>query len=326
LRSHEKHVPDKVFQQPPSAISLFLRHLWATDGCIRLKPGFYAPAVYYASSSEKLARDVQSLLLRVGINAWLRRRSQNGKGRDQFHVALTGKPDLEQFINLISAVGKYKNEGLRDVANYIEGRSANTNRDVIPNEIWRRYVVPAMRTAGITTRQMFAGIQTHYCGTQIYEQNVSRERASRIAQAVHSDFIERLSHSDVYWDEIVAIEDDGETEVFDLTVGRLHNFIANCCICHNSIEQDADVVCFIYREEVYNQTDENRGTAELIIGKQRNGPTGTAQLAFLKEFTRFENLWRDDYNDHLLKGSQSSRALEQGKPMLESGDFPDKQR
>jgi replicative DNA helicase len=60
-----------------------------------------------------------------------------------------------------------------------------------------------------------------------------------------------------------------------------------------SIEQDADVVCFIYREEVYNQSDENRGLAELIVSKQRNGPTGTAQLAFLKEFTRFENMWRE---------------------------------
>jgi replicative DNA helicase len=60
-----------------------------------------------------------------------------------------------------------------------------------------------------------------------------------------------------------------------------------------SIEQDADVVCFIYREEVYTPSDENRGTAELIIGKQRNGPTGTAQLAFLKEFTRFENMYRE---------------------------------
>ncbi len=60
-----------------------------------------------------------------------------------------------------------------------------------------------------------------------------------------------------------------------------------------SIEQDSDVVCFIYRDEVYNQTDENRGTAELIIGKQRNGPTGTVNLAFLREFTRFENMWRE---------------------------------
>lgn len=60
-----------------------------------------------------------------------------------------------------------------------------------------------------------------------------------------------------------------------------------------AIEQDSDVVCFIYREELYKPTDENQGTAELIIGKQRNGPTGVVQLAFLKEFTRFENMWRE---------------------------------
>ena len=60
-----------------------------------------------------------------------------------------------------------------------------------------------------------------------------------------------------------------------------------------AIEQDSDVVCFIYREELYNPTDENQGMAELIIGKQRNGPTGVVQLAFLKEFTRFENMWRE---------------------------------
>lgn len=60
-----------------------------------------------------------------------------------------------------------------------------------------------------------------------------------------------------------------------------------------AIEQDSDVVCFIYREEVYNPTDDNQGKAELIVGKQRNGPTGTIELAFLKEFTRFENMWRE---------------------------------
>ena len=59
------------------------------------------------------------------------------------------------------------------------------------------------------------------------------------------------------------------------------------------LEQDADVVMFIYREEEYKPSDENKGIAEIIIGKQRNGPTGTVKLAFIKEFTRFENLeWR----------------------------------
>jgi replicative DNA helicase len=60
-----------------------------------------------------------------------------------------------------------------------------------------------------------------------------------------------------------------------------------------AIEQDADVVLFIFREEVYKPTEENRGVAQIIIGKQRNGPIGTVDLAFLKEYTKFENLeWR----------------------------------
>ena len=60
-----------------------------------------------------------------------------------------------------------------------------------------------------------------------------------------------------------------------------------------ALEQDADVVAFIYREEEYNQTPDNRGIAELVIGKQRNGPTGNIRMAFIKEYTRFENLeWR----------------------------------
>jgi len=58
-----------------------------------------------------------------------------------------------------------------------------------------------------------------------------------------------------------------------------------------SIEQDADVVMFIYREEVYKPDDENMGKAELIISKQRNGPTGVVKLAFLRQFTKFENLF-----------------------------------
>ncbi len=59
-----------------------------------------------------------------------------------------------------------------------------------------------------------------------------------------------------------------------------------------ALEQDADVVVMIYREDMYEQTEENQGLAELIIAKQRNGPTGTVRLAFIREYTRFENLER----------------------------------
>jgi replicative DNA helicase len=61
-----------------------------------------------------------------------------------------------------------------------------------------------------------------------------------------------------------------------------------------SIEQDADLVLFIYREETFNPTEENSGIAELILGKQRNGPTGSFKLAFVKQYTKFANLWQGE--------------------------------
>lgn len=57
-----------------------------------------------------------------------------------------------------------------------------------------------------------------------------------------------------------------------------------------AIEQDADVICFIYRDEVYNEHSPDKGTAEIIIAKQRNGPIGKARVAFVGKYTRFENL------------------------------------
>jgi len=92
-----------------------------------------------------------------------------------------------------------------------------------------------------------------------------------------------------FWDRVERIESDGFDEVFDLTVDGLHNFVANDLIVHNSIEQDADVVMFLFRPEYY-KSDEKPGIAEIIVAKHRNGPTGMIELKFRRDHTRFYNL------------------------------------
>ncbi len=102
--------------------------------------------------------------------------------------------------------------------------------------------------------------------------------------------IARNGDGDVYWDAIASIEPDGEEVVFDLTVPGLHNFVSGNIIVHNSIEQDSDVVLFLYRDEVYNEATERPNEADVLVAKHRNGPTGSVTLLFRKELTKFVNL------------------------------------
>jgi replicative DNA helicase len=118
----------------------------------------------------------------------------------------------------------------------------------------------------------------------------SVRRALGLADAVDSDELAHLATSDVYWDEVASVEPDGEEEVYDLTVDGLHNFVADDIIAHNSIEQDADLVMFVYRDEYYNEESDQQGLAEIILSKHRNGPTGVEKLSFLKRYAKFADL------------------------------------
>ena len=95
--------------------------------------------------------------------------------------------------------------------------------------------------------------------------------------------------SDILWDSIISIEAEGFEDVYDITVGDLHNFCVDDFLTHNSgaIEQEADMVGFLYRDGYYNQESPEPDLTEFIIAKQRNGPTGMVRLRFLKEHTMF---------------------------------------
>jgi replicative DNA helicase len=295
LRSYKKRIPDRVFGQPSWAIATFLRHLWATDGCVWFGGPRKATNVYYATSSPRLAYDVQSLLLRLGINARVSTHPGRDKGRTQFHVTVSGGTELVRFLEIVGALGANKRRSASEILEYFDGRNRNPNRDVIPREVWRDLVVPAMGRSGMTARKMQAAIDTRYCGSALYRVGLSRERAMRVGAAVRSEELVDLALGDAYWDPIVSIEPDGEEETFDLTVEGLHNFVAENIVVHNSIEQDADVVAFLYREDYYRDPDEEPdGLADLIIAKHRNGPIASPKLVFLDRFPKFADFAGQD--------------------------------
>jgi replicative DNA helicase len=121
---------------------------------------------------------------------------------------------------------------------------------------------------------------------------LGKEGWRRLDQLSAGDHVAATHKPDVVWDEIVQCTPLGAMPTFDATVEDTHNFVANGVIAHNSLEQDADVVMFLYRDEVYNPESADRGTAEVILSKHRNGPTGVTQLAFLDHYTRFANMAR----------------------------------
>jgi replicative DNA helicase len=284
LRSYEKFIPRAVFGLDDRQLALFVHHLWATDGCVHRGKG-RTPRIYYASTSRVLANDVRSLLLRFGVLSRLKTIRKDGY-RPCCHLHITGAANQLRFLEKIGVHGARAREASK-VVEFLRDIRCNPNLDTVPVEVWQDVRI-GMHCRGVTARVLAKRLGTAYCGSTLYRHSPSRERLHSVATALADPELERLATSDVFWDTVVAIEPLGEQPVFDATVTGTHNFVANGIIVHNSIEQDSDVVLFVYREEMYKRDDPSvRGKAEIIIAKQRNGPTGDVNLTFLHEYTKF---------------------------------------
>ena len=131
----------------------------------------------------------------------------------------------------------------------------------------------------------------------------ARELIGEDAELFHDDELKTLSATPVSWDRVVSVEPAGEMETFDLTVPGFHNWLADGIVTHNSgaIEQDADMILLIYREEVYNKDTPKKGVADIDLAKHRNGETGDIRLTFRGANSRFENYVDPAYGEGIMR-------------------------
>jgi replicative DNA helicase len=131
----------------------------------------------------------------------------------------------------------------------------------------------------------------------------SRALMAEYGQILNDEYLKQPAVSDIFWDRILKVDLMGEQDVFDLTVPETACWLADGIISHNSgaLEQDADLILLIYREEVYDPNTTRKGIADIIIAKQRNGPTGDVQLTFLGQYTKFENYAPESYGEGVFR-------------------------
>ena len=290
-RSWERFVPRVVFGLPRDQLAKFLRHLWATDGSLSFRRSGPTIGLSYASTSRRLVDGIQQLLLRFEIQSRISR-VQQGEHRPGYQLGIDGVDGQRRFLTEIGIDGA-RGERAPRALELLSGVVANPNGDTIPFAV-RARIVGALRTAGMTHRELAAAIDEEYCGSFLVgserrPRTSSRRRLARMASVLEDKELAELAASDVLWDRVVRIEPVGEQPVFDATVLATHNFIANGIVAHNSLEQDSDVVMFLYRDEVYNKESTERGAADVIIAKHRAGPIGDIRLVFRGQYARFDN-------------------------------------
>jgi replicative DNA helicase len=301
-RSHEKHLPPAVFQLSDTQIGLLLRHLWATDGCIHVRPAQQrgGSTVNFSTSSERLAGDVAALLLRLGIVARTNLVQQR-IGRPVYVVAVSSSEQQALFLERVGAFGP-REAPANALAARLAVMRANPNVDTLPREVFAA-VGASMIEKGISQRQMASMRGVSYGVSAHSKFAPSRASLSSYAEILRSDQLHIWANSHLFWDRVVAVGLEGEEEVFDMTVPGPASWLADGIVSHNSgaIEQDSDLILLIYREEVYDVNTTRKGIADIIIAKQRNGPTGDVQLTFLGQYTKFENYAPESYAEGVFR-------------------------
>lgn len=230
----EKTIPTDVYCLPKLQLALFINRLFSCDGSAFVQANSQA-RLSYASSSYALVHGLQHLLLRFGIIAKVREKTSKYDGATPYELEIL---DQQSILTFISEIGIFaKEQALADVSKLLADKAQHTNKDTMPESV-NQYIL--LKKADRSWRTLFnaagkeypEGYNPHLQGESA--RGISRHRLALFAELLKDDYLQQLSQSDLYWDEIVAIEHQGDKQVYDLTVPDTHNFIAEDICIHNT--------------------------------------------------------------------------------------------
>jgi uncharacterized protein len=224
----EKELPKEVFSLSEQKTSLLLNRMFSCDGSIWKEDNRFR--IDYASSSKRLIMQVQHLLLKFGIISILRSKviNLNEKTFNSFELNIEGI-FCKEFADKIGFFG-IKEVRQKELQDLFKDRKFNANNDTIPKEIWDLYT---------PSNWVAVGKKLGYKYPKALRESIfyspTRQKLLQIAIADENELVRQLAESDVYWDEIVSMEEINQrTKVYDISVPNSHNFVANNIIIHNS--------------------------------------------------------------------------------------------
>ena len=236
-KAREKSIPQQVFRLSPRQLALFLGRLWSGDGFVY---GLDNAAPFYATSSEKLAAQVQHLLLRFGIVSRVAMKNFSYKGgiKKGFAVLITGEGSRQLFLDSIGPYLIGRDQQTTALKKYLKKKGAGKGcRDTIPWEV-KCWIREAKGASGKTWVEIETetdlSMREFYGGHHLYKRGFRRNTVEKLGRYFYSDRLAALGTSDIYWDEVETIQPEGIRETYDLTVEKNHNFVADGIIVHNS--------------------------------------------------------------------------------------------
>jgi replicative DNA helicase len=222
--AHDTSLPEAVFCLPKAQMAQFLRHLFAINQLDKKISGEIA----YSSPSKQLCKDLQHLLLRFGIIASLT--SQKVENSTTHILKITEYQDLLKFVQEIGIFGQ--RELLRDLEAKCGSPDFQLSHETLPMEVWDFIL---QEKGDLTWEEINLKIgKPKNDKWPLHQDPPNRNAVAALAKAIQSELLWSLANSDLYWDEIVAIEAMGMEQVYDLTVPSTHNFVAADIFLHNT--------------------------------------------------------------------------------------------